>query len=214
MSRPQRPIDRIAPDGFVQEIDEQAPGREIDTVDGALAYASRWLRSSTDPAEQHRCPECESRRVRLRVGRRRTPDDSKYMCDGCEARFDRPLPPLCRIDEPEDDDTETMNDTETPDFDWIDSDDLEHPGVRHRKTIRGLTDTERVELALRLYRPWTDDGPSYRDLARLFPYGRAWIGERVRRWKRGEYRDIVPGPWPTVDASSGGRAVATDGGET
>jgi len=26
--------------------------------------------------------------------------------------------------------------------------------------------------------------------------------------------EAVPGPWPTVDASSGGRAVATDGGET
>jgi len=91
-----RPIDRIAPEGFVDAIDEQAPSRELDTVDEALRYAHRWLRSSTDPAERRRCPECESRRVILRVDRHRTDDGSKYVCDGCAARFDRAKPPESR----------------------------------------------------------------------------------------------------------------------
>jgi len=208
MSRQQRPIDRIAPSGFVQEIDEQAPGREIDTVDEALAYASRCLSSSTDPAEQQRCPECESRRVILRAGRWGTDDSSKYKCDGCGTRFDRALPPLSRVkdDEPDDDepDDDTMNTTHTA-FEWIETDDLADASTRGEShVLRGLTEQARVELTLRLYKPWTDDGPSYREIAKLLPNSRYWVGARVREW----HRELVPGPWPTVSKPGADRLKA------
>jgi len=210
-----RPIDRIAPEDFVDEIDAQADGREIDTVDDALEFAHRWLSSSTNPAARRRCPACESIRV-IEIsdswsGRRK--DDKSFKCDSCANRFNRPLPPLNRVDETEDTDDDTMTDTNTPSFEWIDTDDLEPPTTRYRRTIRALSDKERVTVALRLYRPWTDDGPSYRELAALFPFSRTWIGDRVREWKAGEHRDLVPRPWPTVDAEPASRTAATDGGE-
>ena len=53
-------------------------------------------------------------------------------------------------------------------------------------------------LALFCARPWRDEsGPSYPDLAGVLPYSRSWIGERVRAWRDGEFRDLVadPRPW-------------------
>lgn len=108
--------------------------------------------------------------------------------------------------------TETMNGTDA--FEWIETDDLTHPVVRHRRTIRGLTHDERVELAIRLYRPWEDDGPSYRDLETLFSYSRTWIGDRIREWKDdGDHHDLVAPPWPTVDKPTAATAQTREAAE-
>jgi hypothetical protein len=34
-------------------------------------------------------------------------------------------------------------------------------------------------------------------LSFVFPYSRQWIGERIRAWRDGEFRDLVadPRPW-------------------
>lgn len=55
---------------------------------------------------------------------------------------------------------------------------------------------ERIETAIRLYQPWDDETDhSYEDVAATIPeFGREWVGQRVREWKRGEHRDIVPDP--------------------
>jgi len=81
-----------------------------------------------------------------------------------------------------------------------------------------LDERTRTALAIVLYRPWTDAGPSLRELGELFPNSRYWVGERNREWRDGEHRDLVPDPTAadvepiTVDESSGAIAVATDGG--
>lgn len=55
---------------------------------------------------------------------------------------------------------------------------------------------ERIETAIRLYQPWSDDiEHSYEDVARSIPeFGREWVGQRVREWKAGEHREIVDDP--------------------
>lgn len=55
---------------------------------------------------------------------------------------------------------------------------------------------ERIETAIRLYQPWDDEQDhSYEDVAATIPeFGREWVGQRVREWKRGEHRDIVADP--------------------
>jgi len=75
--------------------------------------------------------------------------------------------------------------------------DLEEPPVRRR--LEQLDDDELAALAIVLYSPWhhTDDDPSHRDLAKVFPYSRNWIGKQIRAWRDGEFRDLVadPRPW-------------------
>lgn len=55
---------------------------------------------------------------------------------------------------------------------------------------------ERIETAIRLYRPWDDEhAHSYEDVADTIPeFGEGWVGKIVRQWKRGEHRDLVPDP--------------------
>jgi hypothetical protein len=55
---------------------------------------------------------------------------------------------------------------------------------------------ERVETAIRLYQPWNEETDhSYEEVARTIPeFGREWVGQRVREWKRGEHRDLVEDP--------------------
>ncbi len=62
-----------------------------------------------------------------------------------------------------------------------------------------------IETAIRAAKPWTDDaGMNYRDIADtsgngeesngLVPYGKSWVGDRVREWKDGQHRDLVDDP--------------------
>jgi hypothetical protein len=44
-------------------------------------------------------------------------------------------------------------------------------------------------------KPWDDDsGASYPEAAELVDFKDSWVGNRVREWKRGEYRNLVAGP--------------------
>ena len=186
-----------------------------ESVDEALAKAER--RPSTTPEdEQRRCPVCGSIRVKFRghvdIAHSHTED---WMCENCHARFDDPITP---------NDPETMHGTATTDdrvpFDWMKKSDLEDPGER-TPVLSRLDDETLTALAIRAYEPWRDGGPSYRELADVLPYSRQWVGERVRAWKDGEYRDLVPDPreqatvddTPSVDPFEYGEtAAATDGG--
>jgi len=55
---------------------------------------------------------------------------------------------------------------------------------------------ERIETVIRLYQPWHEDTEhSYEEVAEAIPeYGREWVGQRIREWKRGDHRDLVPDP--------------------
>lgn len=55
---------------------------------------------------------------------------------------------------------------------------------------------EAIKYAIRLYEPWHDDTElSYEDVASVIDdFGRGWVGKRIREWKNGEHRDLVPNP--------------------
>jgi len=98
-----RPIDRIAPDDFVETIDEQA-GVDIATLAEALNYASHSLPSTTDPETHPRCPgtresgaPCLSIRLHYRAERA-----GEKLCATCENFTANPVAPLAAFgaDEP------------------------------------------------------------------------------------------------------------------
>jgi len=52
-----------------------------------------------------------------------------------------------------------------------------------------------IETVVRACKPWSDEeGMSYPDAAELVPYGDSWVGNRVREWSGGDYRDVVADP--------------------
>lgn len=53
-----------------------------------------------------------------------------------------------------------------------------------------------IETAIRAVQPWADGdaGMDYRDASGLVDYAKTWVGDRVRDWRDGEYRDLVPAP--------------------
>jgi len=147
------------------------------------------------PVDGPVCPTCASWRVRP------VPIDGGYRCIDCEDTFEEPF------------DTVRMTLHTTDPFDWIADDDLADPDERgFGALLAGYDDETLTEVAIRVYRPWDDDGPSYTEIASLTPYSKCWVGDRVRDWKAGEYRELVADPTPSVDASSDATAVATDGG--
>ena len=189
---------------------------DCDTVEQALRSAER--RESTTPDDERRkCKICGSHRLKKKIKRRevvnRRPE--KFVCTACGEHQDDPITP---------NDPNAMHGTATHDdrkpFDWIGKSDLEDPDER-TPVLSRLDDETLTALAIRAYEPWRDGGPSYREIASVMPYSRPWIGERVRAWKRGEYRDLVPDPreqatvddTPSVDPFEYGEtAAATDGG--
>jgi len=188
---------------------------DCESVEEALTTAE--LQPSTTPeAEQRQCKVCGSRRVRKKIKRRemehRRPE--KFVCVSCGKHQDDPITP---------NDPDTMHGTATHDdrkpFDWIGKSDLKDPDER-APPLSQLDDEMLTTLAIRAYEPWSEDGCSYSEIAAVLPYSRWWVGERIREWKRGEYRELVADPreqpsvddTPTVDPFDYGRAVATDGG--
>ena len=202
-----RPLDRIAPDDLPEQVDA-----DVETVDDAVEYLHKFGSSSTSYEDRPRCPECGTIRIGPATGpTQQTHDgtDYDYRCTNWH-RFDDPAPPLAEVDDgcsgvsdKTDDRLEDLSvgleDDETDDdpFRWLDADDLAEPPLRRR--LKQLDDRSLTALAIVLYAPWhhTDDDPSYRDLGTVFPYSRDWVGERVRAWKDGEFRDLVadPRPW-------------------
>ena len=188
----------VIPDDFVRTWGGES-------VADALQIAER-APSSTPRADMPRCPNprCQSSRYRAKPGgeHRRQRHDGAYKCESCGRHFDE------RINTG----PNNMTEKHLIPFEWIDDDDQQLADPADR----GPDDDALTELVLRAREPWTDaPAPSYREIASLLPYSRQWVGERVRAWKAGEYRELVPDPTaeptPSVDAD-GATAVATDGG--
>lgn len=55
---------------------------------------------------------------------------------------------------------------------------------------------EQIKVAIRLYEPWNDDtSRSYEEVAdAIAEKSDSWVGNRVREWKKGKHRDLVPDP--------------------
>lgn len=55
---------------------------------------------------------------------------------------------------------------------------------------------EQIKVAIRLYKPWDDDTRhSYEEVAdALAEKSDTWVGNRVREWKNGKHRELVPNP--------------------
>jgi len=53
-----------------------------------------------------------------------------------------------------------------------------------------------IRYAIRLYKPWEDSNDTTQeDVAQVIEdYSRGWVGQRVREWKQGEHRELVPDP--------------------
>jgi hypothetical protein len=181
---------------------------EHDSVRDALRHAER-LPSSTPPEDRAgACPQCGSVGISPIGTGQGDGSANDWKCNECEHRFKEPdKPDMTRYDST----THTR-------FNFVTEDELADPDDRDESPIFATLDAEtRTALAIVLYRPWTDAGPSYREMAPLFPHTHYWIGKRVRAWKNGDYRELVPDPTAepepiTVDASSDTGAVATDGG--
>ena len=195
----------IIPDSFLDDWG-------ADTVPEALRKAEA-APSTTPDDERRRCPYCGGCQVRTKPdsyssGHKRP---EKFVCAkaGCRRHFDQPA----------DENTIPMTDERADTFDWIDTDELADRDGRGDGPLFATLDEEtRTSLAIVLYRPWTDAGPSLRELGELFPNSRYWVGERNREWRDGDHRELVPDPTAadvepiTVDDDSGATAVATDGG--
>ena len=55
---------------------------------------------------------------------------------------------------------------------------------------------EQIKVAIRLYKPWdTDTTRSYEEVAdAIAEKSDTWVGNRVREWKNGKHRELVPDP--------------------
>ena len=202
--------------------------RDCETVEQALRKAEN-TGGTTPLREKRRCKTCRSVRIRKKtfkhdIEHRR---EGEYKCTSCSAHFSQPRAPLaeCPVEEAwkwldrqqryrtMHNDTMPMN---TP-FEWVAPSELKEPSDR-TTALSQLDDETLTALAIRAYEPWSDDGRSYSEIADVLPYSRWWVGERVRAWKDGEYRDLVADPIaddrPTTasDPFEYGRVAATDGG--
>ena len=189
-----RPLDRIAPDDLPEQVDA-----DVETVDDAVEYLHKFGQSTTSFENRPRCPECGTIRIGPATGpsqQRHDGTDYDYRCTNWH-RFDDPAPPLAEVDDDADEVGRESDESDDGPFRWLDADDLAEPPLRRR--LEQLDRRSATALAIVLYSPWhhTDDDPSYRDLGDLLGYSRQWVGERVRAWRDGEFRDLVadPRPW-------------------
>ena len=55
---------------------------------------------------------------------------------------------------------------------------------------------EAIRYAIRLYEPWDENNDNtYSDVANVIEdYKKSWVGDRVKEWREGEHRDLVPDP--------------------
>lgn len=92
-------------------------------------------------------------------------------------------------------------------WDALPADDPKYRTLEEKKReARETTDTttaspeevrrqEQVKIALRLVRPWDDDaGMNYRDAAAMTEYSKSWVGDVVRDWQKGAYRELLDKP--------------------
>jgi hypothetical protein len=176
---------------------------EADSVRDALRKAGR-LPSSTPPEDRRgTCPECGSVGISPIGTGQGEGSANDWKCNECENRFTEPNEP----------DMNQYDHTAHYRFQFLDEDDLVDPDRRTAldPPLADLDREELVEAVIRLYRPWSDDGPALADIARFVPYERYWVGERNREWEDGDHRDLVADPTaddatpddatPSVDAT-------------
>lgn len=55
---------------------------------------------------------------------------------------------------------------------------------------------EAIRYAIRLYEPWNNENDTtYTDVAKVIEgYKKSWVGDRVKEWREGEHRELVPDP--------------------
>lgn len=182
MSKPQRPIEEIAPDDFLDTWGATS-------YEGALKRAEQ-SRTSTPDSELPKCPTCDTRRVYAKPSDASTvaarDHDTEYVCHN-RHHFDNPV-----YGDESDEDA----------FVWVDHEDLAEPPLTRQ--LAALDDGTLTALAIYCYRPWghTDADPSYQELGDFFGYSRQWVGERVRAWKDGDHRDLVADPRPRIEVSA------------
>jgi len=179
---------------------------DAETVAEALRKAEQAPSTTPESELQSECcPYCGSTRIKEKRKKNamshRRPED--YRCTNAH-----------HFDNPANQTTIPMNDERTNAFELNTDDQLaDHEDRGFTPVLRGVADETLTEIVLRTYHPWGDGGPSYRTLAEIVPYSATWVGNCVRAWKDGDYRELVEDPTPSVDASSSGAtAVATDGG--
>jgi len=79
--------------------------------------------------------------------------------------------------------------------DTWDADDLTAEDEEHEVTAKEAERRKSLQVALRLYEPWADSPQaSQEEVASVVDYSDTWVGNRVREWRDGEHRDIVPDP--------------------
>jgi hypothetical protein len=161
---------------------------EHDTVRDALRHAER-LKSSTPPEDRAgTCPECDSISISPIGTGQREGSANDWKCNECEHRFTDPNEP----------DMNRYNHTAHYRFQFLDEDDLVDPD-RRTALDPPFADVARdtaVAIAILLRRPWREEGErrSYGEIARYLPYEDSWVGHRVREWRDGEHRELVPDP--------------------
>lgn len=74
-----------------------------------------------------------------------------------------------------------------------------HGGEEEAEEQLSPEEIERRELtkvAIRLYKPWDDEKQvSYEDVAAAIESrSDSWVGDRIREWRKGQHRDLVPDP--------------------
>jgi hypothetical protein len=207
-------------DGEASPLDEVVPDDFLDTW-GASTYEEALERAEQAPTttpddELPRCPVCGTQRVYPRgtkgsAGQDRE-NDTDYVCSD-RHHFSNPVygdPEELDLRE-EDTDGADGGDEVDP-FVWVSEEDLAEPPLTRQ--LAALNDDVLAALAIYCYRPWhhTAEDPSYRDLGRIFPYSRDWVGERVREWKRGEHREKVADPrrCVTVGGAAGAEGVSAE----
>lgn len=167
----------VVPESFLDDYD-------ADTIPEALETAERRP-STTDPDDLSRCPECGSTQIKRKVAHDHSDrQPGNWRCTCCWRHFDDPAHGMI-----------PRENRGTP-FSWIDDDDLHDAEDRTelQPPLAQLDEDALVTAVIRLYQPWREAGPSYRDLAPYTPYTREWVGSRIRAWRDGEYRDLVPDP--------------------
>jgi hypothetical protein len=88
-----------------------------------------------------------------------------------------------------------------------DADDLGDTGDGDGEEDLSLEELHRrmaIRDAINVYKPWDpEDDTTYKDVTKIlgwkhsdeeFAYGKSWVGDRVKEWREGEHRDLVPDP--------------------
>lgn len=88
---------------------------------------------------------------------------------------------------------ETYGEHEASSFDVVgdDEDDEDGSGLDADE----IRKEEAIRTVVKACKPWDDDtGASYTEAAALVDFSNSWVGNRVREWQAGEYRNLVAGP--------------------